>query len=115
MTRPFRSIEASAGAARPSSEQAAKRREARAGAGLVSEATSASEATHGPRDEMSTEFPNPAKCPPTNDRGENHHEGDRGNGPGGGNGRDEAGRAARAAGSDKRRRRSGSCVGIHLG
>ena len=42
-------------------------------------------------------------------------EGDRGDGPGCGNGRDEAGGAARAAGSDKRRRRSGSCVGIHLG
>src|SRR5258708_37611574 len=51
----------------------------------------------------------------TNDRGENYHEGDRGDGPGGGNGRDEAGGAARAAGSDKRRRRSGACVGIHLG
>src|SRR6185312_13301447 len=48
----------------------------------------------------------------TNDGGENHHEGDRGNGPGHGNGRDEAGGAARPAGSDKRRRRSGSCVGI---
>ena len=42
-------------------------------------------------------------------------EGDRGDGPGCGNGRDDAGGAARAAGSDKRRRRSGSCVGIHLG
>jgi hypothetical protein len=30
-----------------------------------------------------------------------------------GNGQDEAGGAARAAGSDKRRCRSGSCVGIH--
>jgi hypothetical protein len=40
-------------------------------------------------------------------------EGDRGDGPGCGNGRDEAGGAARAAGSDKRRCRSGSCVGIH--
>src|SRR4051794_41047039 len=39
-------------------------------------------------------------------------EGDRGNGPGCGNGGDEADGAARAAGSDKRRRRSGSCVGI---
>jgi hypothetical protein len=48
----------------------------------------------------------------TNDRGDNSHEGDRGDGPGCGNGRDEAGGAARAAGSDKRRRRSGSCVGI---
>src|SRR5262245_9154491 len=38
-------------------------------------------------------------------------EGDRGDGPGCGNGRDEAGGAARAPGSDKRRRRSGSCVG----
>src|SRR5262245_62048585 len=51
----------------------------------------------------------------TNNRGENYHEGDRGDGRGGGNGRDEAGGAARAAGIDKRRRRSGSCVGIHLG
>ena len=42
-------------------------------------------------------------------------EGNRGDGPGCGNGRDDAGGAARAAGSDKRRRRSGSCVGIHLG
>src|SRR5262245_20437299 len=48
----------------------------------------------------------------TNDRGDNSHEGNRGNGSGRGNGRDEAGGAARAAGSDKRRRRSGSCVGI---
>ena len=48
----------------------------------------------------------------TNDRGENYHEGNRGDGPGCGNGRDEAGGAARAAGSDKRRHRSGSCVGI---
>src|SRR6516164_6139409 len=47
--------------------------------------------------------------------GEAVDEGDRGNGPGCGNGRDEAGGAARAAGSDKRRRRSGSCVGIYLG
>src|SRR5207237_4637096 len=39
-------------------------------------------------------------------------EGDRRDGPGCGNGRDDAGGAARAAGSDKRRRRSGSCVGI---
>src|SRR5262249_35523017 len=39
----------------------------------------------------------------TNDRGDNSHEGNRGNGSGCGNGRDEAGRAARAAGSDKRR------------
>src|SRR5262249_19050970 len=51
----------------------------------------------------------------TNNRGDNSHEGDRGHGPGCGNGRDEAGGAPRAAGSDKRRRRSGSCVGIHLG
>src|SRR5262249_40953034 len=48
----------------------------------------------------------------TNDRGDNSHEGNRGNGSGCGNGRDEAGRAARAAGSDKRRHRSDSCVGI---
>ena len=39
-------------------------------------------------------------------------EGDRGNGSGCRNGRDDAGEAARAAGSDKRRRCSGSCVGI---
>ncbi len=42
-------------------------------------------------------------------------ESDCGNGSGRGNGRDEAGGAARAAGSDKRRRRSGSCVGIRPG
>src|SRR6266576_3051775 len=51
-------------------------------------------------------------------------EGDRGDGPGCGNGRDEAGGAARAAGGGARRplgrelrrcRCSGSCVGIHLG
>src|SRR6266436_1356420 len=48
----------------------------------------------------------------TNDRGDNSHEGDRCDGPSCGNGRDEAGRAARAAGSDKRRHRSDSCVGI---
>src|SRR5215467_1928351 len=47
--------------------------------------------------------------------GEAYDEGDRGDGPSCGNGRDEAGGTARAAGSDKRRRRSGSCVGIHLG
>src|SRR6516165_3046650 len=51
----------------------------------------------------------------TNDRGENYHEGNRGNRPGCGNGRDEAGGAARAAGSDKRRHRSDSCVGIRPG
>src|SRR5262249_23906534 len=45
-------------------------------------------------------------------RGKNYHEGNRWDGPGCGNGRDEAGGAARAAGSDKRRRRSGSCVRI---
>src|SRR5262244_222452 len=39
-------------------------------------------------------------------------EGNRCDGPGGGNGRDDAGGAARAAGGDKRRRRSGSCVWI---
>src|SRR5690349_13085178 len=44
--------------------------------------------------------------------GEAKDEGDRGDGPDCGNGRDEAGGAARAAGSDKRRRRSGSYVGI---
>src|SRR5262249_13812888 len=48
----------------------------------------------------------------TNDRGDNSHEGNRGNGPGRGIGRDEADRAARAAGSDKRRHRSDSCIGI---
>src|SRR5215472_12532605 len=42
-------------------------------------------------------------------------EGNRCDGPGCANGRDEVGGAARAAGSDKRRRRSGSCVGIRLG
>jgi hypothetical protein len=40
-------------------------------------------------------------------------EGDRGEGRDQGNGRDDAGRAAAAAGSDQRRRRSGSRVGIH--
>ena len=39
-------------------------------------------------------------------------ESDSGDGPSCGNGRDEAGGAARATGSDKRPRRSGSCVGI---
>src|SRR5262249_18732659 len=48
----------------------------------------------------------------TNNRGENYHEGDCGDGSGRGTGRHEAGGAARAAGSDKRRHRSGSCVGI---
>src|SRR5262249_34072242 len=48
----------------------------------------------------------------TNDRGDNSHESDRGDGPGCGNGWDDAGGAARAAGSDQRPRRSGSCVGI---
>src|SRR5262245_13789654 len=46
------------------------------------------------------------------ERGDNSHEGNRCDGPGCGNGRDEAGGAARAAGSDKRRHRSDSCVGI---
>jgi hypothetical protein len=41
----------------------------------------------------------------TNHQGGNSHEGDRGDGPGCGNGRDDAGGAARAAGRDKRRRR----------
>src|SRR3546814_10835025 len=41
-------------------------------------------------------------------RGDNYDEGDRGDGPGCGNGRDDAGGAARAAGSDKRRHRSRS-------
>ena len=41
----------------------------------------------------------------TNGRGDNSHESDRRDGPGCGNGRDETGGAARAAGSDKRRRR----------
>ena len=39
-------------------------------------------------------------------------EGDCGDGRGRGNGRDDAGGAAQAAGSDKRRHRSDSCVGI---
>src|SRR4051794_36754621 len=39
-------------------------------------------------------------------------EGDCGDGRGCGDGRDDAGAAARAAGGDKRRHRSGSCVGI---
>jgi DNA invertase Pin-like site-specific DNA recombinase len=46
-------------------------------------------------------------------RGDNSYEGNRRNGPGCGNRRDEARGAARAAGSDQRRRRSGSCVGTH--
>ncbi|WP_198167403.1 hypothetical protein [Microbispora sp. ATCC PTA-5024] len=41
----------------------------------------------------------------TTDRGDDSHESDRGDGPGCGNGRDDAGGAARAAGSDQRRRR----------
>src|SRR5438477_9852264 len=45
-------------------------------------------------------------------RGDNSHDGNRCDGSGGGNGRDEADRAARAGGSDKRRYRSDSCVGI---
>jgi NADPH:quinone reductase-like Zn-dependent oxidoreductase len=48
----------------------------------------------------------------THDRGDNSHEGDRGDGPGRGNGRDDAGGAARAGTGDKRRHRSDSCVGI---
>src|SRR5262249_12253998 len=57
-------------------------------------------------------------------RREADDEGDRGDGPGCGNGRDEAGGAARAAGGVARQplgrelrrcRCSGSCVGIHLG
>src|SRR3954447_6340266 len=39
-------------------------------------------------------------------------EGDRGDGRGCGDGRDDAGRAARAAGGDQRRLRSGACVGV---
>src|SRR5262249_14480663 len=46
-----------------------------------------------------------------NRRGDNFHEGDRGSGQGCGTGRDAASGTARAAGSDKRRRRSGPCVG----
>src|SRR5262245_512936 len=45
-------------------------------------------------------------------RGDNSRESNRGNGSGRGNGRDEAGGAAQAAGSDKRRHRSDSRVGI---
>src|SRR6478752_2485673 len=73
-----------------------------------------SEATHGPWHEMSNGLCNAATFPPKrhNDRAENYHESDSSDGPGCGNGRDEAGGAARAAGSDKRRRRSDSCVGI---
>src|SRR5438132_5597920 len=43
---------------------------------------------------------------------ETDDEGNRCDGAGCGNGRDEAGGAARAAGSDRRRHRSDSCVGI---
>src|SRR5215472_5113446 len=46
------------------------------------------------------------------DRPNEIDEGDRGDGPGCGNGRDEAAGAAQAAGGDKRRHRSDSCVGI---
>ena len=46
------------------------------------------------------------------DRGDDSHESNRGDGRGCGNSRDDAGGAARAAGSDKRRHRSDSCVGI---
>src|ERR1700754_3861334 len=48
-------------------------------------------------------------------KGGDYHEGDRCDGPGRGNGRDDVGGAAEATGGDQRRRRSGSCVGIHLG
>src|SRR6185312_11928689 len=48
-------------------------------------------------------------------RREADDEGDRGDGSGCRNGRGEAGGAARAAGSDKRRRCSDSCIGIHGG
>src|SRR5262249_9125884 len=47
--------------------------------------------------------------------GEMTDEGDCGHGPGCGNGRGEAGAAARAAGGDKRRTCSRSCVGIAWG
>src|SRR5438270_13879990 len=42
-------------------------------------------------------------------------EGDGGDGPSCGNGRGEAGGAARAGGSDKGRRCSDACIGIHGG
>src|SRR5947209_4015986 len=42
-------------------------------------------------------------------------EGDCGDGQGRGHGRDDAGGAARAGTGDKRRARSGTCVGIHRG
>src|SRR5437660_8836700 len=48
----------------------------------------------------------------TNKRGDDSHESNRGDGRGCGNGRDDAGGAARSADGDKRRHRSDSCVGI---
>src|SRR3954447_22690556 len=63
--------------------------------------------------EMSNGFP-PVQhsTQETNGRGENDHEGNRCDGPGRGNGWDEAGGTTRAEGSDKRRRGPGSCVGM---
>jgi hypothetical protein len=76
---------------------------------------SLSEATHGPWHEMPNGHLSLEHTQRGDNRGDNSHEGDCGNGPGRRNGGDEAGGATRAAGSDKRRRRSGLCVGIHLG
>jgi len=73
-------------------------------AGLSPASTAAAGYPREPRTNMSPKA--------THDQGDNSHEGNRCDRPGGGNGRDEAGRTARAAGSDKRRYRSDSCVGI---
>ncbi|WP_310728566.1 hypothetical protein [Streptomyces sp. N2A] len=54
----------------------------------------------------------PATTKETHEQGDNSHEGDRGDGPGSRNGRNDADGAARAGASDQRCRRSGSCVGI---
>jgi hypothetical protein len=59
----------------------------------------------------------PVACFPETDttHKEVDDEGNRCDGPGCANGRHEVGGSARAPGSDQRCRRSGSCVGIHLG
>src|SRR5262249_1705182 len=59
-----------------------------------------------------SDFSNRAVQTILRDRTNEIDEGDRGDGPGCGNGRDEVGGAPRAAGSDKRCHRSDSCIGI---
>src|SRR5215208_164286 len=76
-------------------------------------ATSLSEATRGAWLKMSNGHSDAATFPPKRQMTEEQfHEDDSGDGPGCGNGRDEAGGAARAPASDKRRHRSDSCIGI---